>query len=279
MPMQREYDLDGTPEGVFGGELRFFREQAGLTQGQLAARVHVSHDVISKIETGQRPPARDFPERVDAVPEMDTRGGLARLWRRLSKAARQGVYPGWFRPWPEIEADATTLRWYEPLLVPGLLQTEDYAHTILSVSPGADKDKLDEQVAARMDRQAILERADGPQLWCVLDETVLYRPIGGAKVMRGQLDHLARLADEPKTTVQIIPAPVGAHAGLLGAFILADLDDHTWLYLETSAEGQISENKSLISGVAYRFDRLRSEALPRTASRDLIMKVAEDRWT
>jgi transcriptional regulator with XRE-family HTH domain len=220
MPMQREYDLDGTPEGVFGGELRFFREQAGLTQGQLAARVHVSHDVISKIETGQRPPARDFPERVDAVPEMDTRGGLARLWRRL-----------------------------------------------------------DEQVAARIDRQTILERADGPQLWCVLDETVLYRPIGGAKVMRGQLDHLARLADEPKTTIQIIPAPVGAHAGLLGAFILADLDDHTWLYLETSAEGQISENKSLISGVAYRFDRLRSEALPRTASRDLIMKVAEDRWT
>jgi hypothetical protein len=134
------------------------------------------------------------------------------------------------------------------------LQTEDYARTNLGVEPGADKDKLDEQVTARIDRQAILERADGPQLWCVLDETVLYRPIGGAKVMRGQLDHLARLADEPKTTVQIIPAPVGAHAGLLGAFILADLDDHTWLYLETSAEGQLSENKSLISGVAYRFE-------------------------
>jgi Domain of unknown function (DUF5753) len=134
------------------------------------------------------------------------------------------------------------------------LQTEDYARTNLGVEPGADKDKLDEQVTARIDRQAILERADGPQLWCVLDETVLYRPIGGAKVMRGQLDHLARLADEPKTTVQIIPAPVGAHAGLLGAFILADLDDHTWLYLETSAEGQLSENKSLISGVVYRFE-------------------------
>jgi hypothetical protein len=235
--------------------------------------------VISNIERGRRPPARDFPERLDAVPELDTRGGLARLWRRLSKAARQGVYPGWFRPWPEIETDATSLRWYEPLLVPGLLQTEDYAYTILAASPGADKDKLDEQVAARMDRQAILERTDGPQLWCVLDETVLHRSIGGAKVMRGQLEHLARLADEPKTTVQIIPASVGAHAGLLGAFILADLDDHAWLYLETSAEGQISENGPLISGVAYRFDRLRSEALPRTASRDLIMKVAEDRWT
>jgi hypothetical protein len=80
-------------------------------------------------------------------------------------------------------------------------------------------------------------------------------------------------------TVQIIPALVGAHAGLLGAFIIADLDGHSWLYLETSAEGQISDNASLITDVAFRFDKLRSEVLPWAASRDLILKVAEDRWT
>ena len=159
------------------------------------------------------------------------------------------------------------------------MQTEDYAHAILTAEPGADEDKLGEQVAARMDRQAILEGAGAPQMWCVLDEAMLHRSIGGTKIMRAQLEHLARLAERPKVTIQIIPASAGAHAGLLGAFVIADLDGHSWLYLETAAEGQVSEGASAISDVAFRFDRLRSEALPRSASRALIMKVAEDRWT
>src|ERR1700684_3285350 len=140
--VERDYDPDGTPEGVFGGELRFYREQAGMTQEQLAARVNVSHDVISKIETGYRPPARDFPERLDAVPELDTRKALAPVWRRLSKAARHRAYPGWFAPWPDIEAQATALRSYQPLLVPGLLQTERYARAILR---GAQADATDDE--------------------------------------------------------------------------------------------------------------------------------------
>lgn len=277
--MPREYDLDGTPEGVFGAELRYYRTQAGLSQMELAGLVNISHDVISKIETGQRPPAEDFPPRLDAVPELDTRGGLTRLWKHLKKSARHRAYPGWFSPWADIEAQAITLRSHEPLLVPGLLQTEDYARAILAAEPGADENKLDAQVAARMDRQAILERADAPQLWCVLDEGVLHRLIGESKIMRAQLEHLAVLAERPRTTIQVIPASVGAHAGLLGAFVIAELDGSAWLYLETAAEAQVSESASAITRAAFRFDTLRSEALPRTASRDLIRKVAEGRWT
>jgi transcriptional regulator with XRE-family HTH domain len=273
--MPRGNDQDGTPQGVFGAELRHHRERAGLSQTDLAALVNVSHDVISKIETGERPPAKDFPERLDAVPELDTRGGLARLWGNLRKGLRHRAVPGWFQPWTDIEAQAATLRWYEPLLVPGLFQTEDYARAILAARPGNKHDDLEDQVAVRMDRQAILARADAPQLWSVVDEGVLHRPVSGLKVMHDQLEHLADLAGNPQTTIQVIPASAGAHAGLLGGFIIADLDGSPGMvYLETAAEGEIADSPAVVAHAMLRFD-----ALPRAASRDLIMKVAEDRWT
>ena len=182
---------------MFGAELRFYRTRAGLPQKDLAARATVSHDVISKIETGERPPAGDFPPRLDAVPELDTRGALTRLWDHLKKGHKQRLY-GWFQQWAGIEARATVLRWYEPLVVPGLLQTEDYARAILSARPDGNLDDLDEQVAARLARQAILDRTGAPQLWCILDEGVLHRAIGGSKVMRSQLYRLAEVAGAPQ---------------------------------------------------------------------------------
>src|SRR5271169_5411977 len=209
--MPNDADRAGTPAGVFGAELRFYRTRADLSQKDLAARATVSHDVISKIETGERPPAEDFPPRLDVVPELDTRGALTRLWDHLNKGHKQRRY-GWFQQWAGIEAQATVLRWYEPLVVPGLLQTEDYARAILSARPDGNLDDLDEQVAARLARQAILGRTGAPQLWCILDEGVLHRAIGGSKVMRSQLHHLADVAEHPKTTIQVIRSG-GAHAG------------------------------------------------------------------
>ena len=120
--MPNDADRAGTPAGVFGAELRFYRTRAGLSQKDLAAKATVSHDVISKIETGERPPAEDFSPRLDAVPELDTRGALTRLWDHLKKGQRQRLY-GWFQEWADIEAQATVLRWYEPLVVPGLLHS------------------------------------------------------------------------------------------------------------------------------------------------------------
>ena len=191
--------------------------------------------MISKIETGDRPPAGDFPARLDAVPELDTRGALTRLRDHLKKGQKQRRY-GWFQEWAGIEAQATVLRWYEPLVVPGLLQTEDYARAILSARPDGNLDDLGEQVAARLARQAILGRTGAPQLWCILDEGVLHRAIGGSKVMRSQLYRLAEVAEHPRTTIQVIRSG-GAHAGLLGGFIIADLDSKPPVaYLETAAE-------------------------------------------
>jgi transcriptional regulator with XRE-family HTH domain len=276
--MPNDAERAGTPAGVFGAELRYYRTRAGLSQKDLAPRANVSHDVISKIETGERPPAEDFPPRLDAIPELDTQGALTRLWSHLKKSLKQRAY-GWFERWTDIEAEATALRSYEPLVVPGLLQTEDYARAILSARPDGDLNDLDEQVAARLARQSVLERPGAPQLWCVLDEGVLRRAIGGSKVMRSQLYRLADLADHPKSSIQVIQAG-GAHAGLLGGFVIADLDGKPpMVYLETAAEGQVTDSPSVAAHVALRFDRLRAEALPWAASRDLIKKVAEEEWT
>jgi hypothetical protein len=214
------------------------------------------------------------------VPELDSRGGLRRLWGNLRKGLRHRAVPGWFQPWAHIEADAAILRTYQPLLVPGLLQTEDYARAILAAAPGGKRDDLDDQVAARIDRQAILERVGPPQLWSVLDEGVLHRCIGGPKIMHDQLEHLADLAENPQTTIQVIPASAGAHGGLLGGFVIADVDSSPGMvYLETAPEGQIADSPAIVAHVTFRFDSLRSEALPRAASRDLIMKVAAEKWT
>jgi transcriptional regulator with XRE-family HTH domain len=276
--MPNDADRAGTPAGVFGAELRYYRTRAGLSQKDLASRANVSHDVISKIETGERPPAEDFPLRLDAVPDLDTRGALSRLWDHLKKGQKQRLH-GWFQEWADIEAQATALRWYEPLVVPGLLQTEDYARAILSARPDGNLDDLDEQVAARLARQAVLVRPDAPQLWCVLDEGVLHRAIGGSKIMRSQLYRLAEVAEHPKTTIQIIRV-AGAHAGLLAHFVIADLDARPpVVYLETAAEGHVTDSPSVAAHVALSFDRLRAEAESWASSRDLIRKVAEERWT
>jgi hypothetical protein len=181
--------------------------------------------------------------------------------------------------WAGIDAQATVLRWYEPLVVPGLLQAGEYARAILSARPDGNLDDPDEQVAARLARQAILDRTGAPQLWCILNEGVLHRAIGGSKVMRSQLHRLAEVAEHPKTTIQVIRTG-GAHAGLLGGFIIADLDSKPRVaYLETAAQGQITDSASVTGHVALTFDRLRAGAESWAASRDLIRKVAEERWT
>ena len=270
-----------SPLRVFGRMLRYYRAKSGMSQADLGGQVFCSADLISKIEMGQRAPTQEFAVACDGVPELSTGGSLAELREQLRDHLRQQVYPGWFHRWPEAEAEASALRWYEPLLVPGLLQTEDYASAVLrGAQPDADDERIADQVAARMQRQEVLAKADPPHLWCVIDEGVLHRRIGGGKVMHDQLLHLAEMSGRPKVSVQVVPFSAGARAGLLGAFIVAEPGgDHGTLYLETATVGQVVEVPSVVSQAALTFDMLRSEALPRGASNDLIMTTIEERWT
>jgi len=205
-----------------------------------------------------------------------TGGALVRLWPLVSRE----MLPGWFRPWIEIEREATALRSFEPLIIPGLLQTPQYARTLLAAQPAGTEDELEQLVATRIERQAILVRENPPHLWCLLDEGALHRCVGGGKTMHDQLLHLEEAAHRPKVAIQVVPFEAGAHAGLLGAFVIASFDGAgDIVYLETAASGQVTETPSVVAEVTLTYDTLRSEALPRTASRELIMKVAEQEWT
>ena len=164
-------------------------------------------------------------------------------------------------------------------MVPGLLQTAEYARAILAAGPDTMEDELEQMVAARLERQAILDRPRPPVLLVVLDEAVLHRGIGPPKIMHEQMLHLADLSGRHRITIQVVPARVGAHAGLLGGFAIASADSAPDIvYLETSADGQVAEKPRVVAQVTRRFDTLRAVALPKDDSRDLILKVAEERW-
>jgi Domain of unknown function (DUF5753) len=187
--------------------------------------------------------------------------------------------PDWFREWPDIEADAVTLRWFEPLIVPGLLQTQAYARALLRTRPDSTDEEIEAMVAARMDRQAVLAREKPPTLWIVLDEGVLHRPVGGPMIMGEQLAHLAGMTRRPNVIVQIVPASAGAYEGLRGPLVLASFASGTDVALQDAALfGQLIESDAGIAAVRAAWDTIKSEALPRSASIELIEKAAE-RWT
>lgn len=121
----------GQPVAGLRAELRYYRTKAGLSQEQLGSRVFCSGDLVGKVENGQRTPTRDFTLGCDAVSELDPRGALMRLWEQLQEHFTYKATPGWFHVWAGIERRATALRSWEPLLIPGLLQTPDYAREVL----------------------------------------------------------------------------------------------------------------------------------------------------
>lgn len=275
MPSIRELDSSAGPVEFFGAELRRWRTAAGLSQEQLGQRLGYDASLVGKVETGDRVPSQAFAEGCDrALP------GAGGLFLRIFRLARRwSGRPLWFNGWLDAERRATSLRTWEPLLIPGLLQTAEYARAILSANPDSEAD-IETYVAARLERQAILDRDRPPHLWVVLDEMVLHRCVGSAKVMHDQLLHLAEMAGRPRITIQIVPARVGVHAGLLGAFVIAGFDgDSDIVYLETSSDGQIIEQPRVVAQITLRFETLRSVALPKDESLDLILKVAEERWT
>jgi transcriptional regulator with XRE-family HTH domain len=248
----------------------------GLSQEQLGQRLGYSGAQVGKVEMGERAPVREFAQACDKTfPEVNG------LFVRMFKLARRwdGGYPTWFVEWLDSERRATSLCWWEPLLIPGLLQTADYARAILAADPETTEDQLEELVAARMERQAIFDRPDPPAFWALVDESVLHRMIGSHKIMYNQLLALADASCRKNITVQIVPGEIGAHAGLLGGFAIATSDNAGGtVYMESPDQGLTIKVPSVVRRLSLVFDTLRADALPRGASRDLIGKVAEQKW-
>jgi transcriptional regulator with XRE-family HTH domain len=265
------------PRQVFGAMVRFYREKTGLSRAELGRRICKSEALVEAIELGHRPATPTVTLDLEAA--LNTGGALARLREEMRGVLSSHAFPAWFLDWAVKEAEAATLRWFEPLVVPGLLQTEAYARAIFRARLRITPEELDELVAARMKRQEILTRDDPPTLWVILDEWVLRRPVGGPDVMAEQLTKLVEWARQPQVVIEILPASLGAHEGLNGAFIIADFNDGPAVgYHESTPGGQLMEQPNDVALLSLTWDTLRTDTLPRAASLAVLEEAATS-WT
>jgi len=187
--------------------------------------------------------------------------------------------PTWFEPYIGLESEVVRLRDFQSMVLPGLLQTEDYARAVLRAAPSAGPaDAIDVQVALRMERQTILSQDEPPGLWVVLSESVLRVQVGGAKVMRGQFARLIEIAGQPNVTRQVLPFSTGAHVQPISPFTIlefADPADPAVVYLEHLTGSLLLENAEEVARYSVVFDHLRAEALGTAQSAGLIAQVAD----
>jgi transcriptional regulator with XRE-family HTH domain len=265
-------DAETNPAAFLGDELRRARLAAGFSsQDALASKLGFDRTVIAKAETGQRPPTVDVLAAWCQACHLDDD-----LFGRLAMLARSGIgpVPSWFEDWLKAEGEAHALRIWQPLIIPGLLQTPEYARALF-LAAGADVVKADELVAVRVERQAILDRADPPHVVTVLDESVLHRLIGSPAIMRDQLEHVGSMAGRPNVQVQVVPSARGATAGLSGGFSLASCDGAPDVLRMEAVEDVTEERRPLVRHASVVFDLVRGDALPREESRTLILEAAE----
>ncbi|MFJ9595997.1 Scr1 family TA system antitoxin-like transcriptional regulator [Streptomyces virginiae] len=266
----RDLDPSASPLDYYGSELRRLREDAGLNQAQLGSIVFCTGSLIGQVETTRRVPTRDFSERVDAA--LGTGG----VFSRLVGLVLRHQLPTWFQAYAEMEARAAYISSFQPQLVHGLLQTEAYAGAVLGVWI---EEGLDAKVAARLERQRILDRKNPPLMWVVMSEAVLHQEIGGRAVMRDQLAHLAALRRREWVQVQILPYAAGAHAGLPGEFNLLRFEDNPDLvYTEDFVQGHMTANPQAFREGSLRYDHLQAAALSLEDSAALIARVLEERY-
>jgi transcriptional regulator with XRE-family HTH domain len=233
---------------ALGGHLRRLREASGIPRDAAGDTIRASSSKISRLELGR------VSSKERDVADLITLYGVTNPEEReiLLTLARQANAPGWWREYGDVlpnwfetylglEQAASVIRTYEPQLVPGLLQTEDYARAImllrhLHVSNG----EIERRVALRMARQALLSQPGAPDLWVALDEATLRRPLGDQKLQQAQLLQLIEMAERPNITLQIVPFDAGAHGAVGGPFTILrfsepDLPDIVYLEHLTNA--------------------------------------------
>ena len=274
MPRVRVLTPGASPMHHFGSEVRRAREAADMTQSELGDLVPCDKATVSRTEAGLTSPDEPFARACDAAfPAMT--GWFTRFWKDAQSWG--AALPPSLREFAAYEAQAVALWTFEHTVMPGLLQTEDYARAVLERHPNTTADQAADRVTARLARQRVLDRDEPPLLWVLLDENVLHREIGGAKIMHDQLAHLAGMARRPNITVQVIPR-TGAHVGLSGAFVIAETRETQVAHLDHIADGMTTDSPAIVAQVSTRFDTLRTDAYRGADSLIMIEEMAE-RWT
>lgn len=269
-----------------GIELRRLRLGAELTLDDVAKQLQMSESRLSRIETGRAVArSRDVRALLDLYEVADST--QRELLLRITREAQQKgwwtdyeeVLPAGFETYIDLEAEATSLRTWQNHLVYGLLQTEEYARALIHATGGGSTDQIEQLVALRMRRQELLTRPRPPQLWVVLDEAALHRPISSGEVMRDQLRHLIEVGKLDNVTVQVLPYDKGTHAGLGGPFTIIefpDLADQDVVYIDSSGGNIYLEKPRDVRRHARIFDHLRVEALGTGESAAFIDRVAKE---
>jgi transcriptional regulator with XRE-family HTH domain len=273
-----------------GSELRRLRKGAGLALEQVARELDCSQTRVSRIETA-RGRTKPKPEEIRKLCELysvtDERK-VRMLLDMLTNSQQEGwwesyedVLPSGLEVYVGLESDARAELAWEPSLVHGLLQTEDYARAILSAGPGNRPQDIDALVALRMDRQKLLkpdQPDDAPlELWAVLDEAVIRRPVGGAQVMKAQLTSLVESARQPNIDIQVVPSHKGAHPGLIGAFSVLEFEeDDPVIYVDSPAGNLYLEKRQVVRRFQKRYDTLRALALDPEETAALLQQAAEE---
>ncbi|WP_406109140.1 helix-turn-helix domain-containing protein [Micromonospora globbae] len=272
---------------LLGAQLRRLREASGVTREGAGWEIRASESKISRMELGRV----GFKERDVAdlltlygVTDAEERETLLKLARDANSPGwwhRYGdVLPAWFQSYLGLEAAAVLIRTYEVQFVPGLLQTPAYARAVVLLGHGsAAPDEIDRRVALRMRRQELLRRAEPPQLWAVIDEAALRRPIGGPGVMRDQLTALIEATRSPNIRLQIIPFAAGGHAAAGGAFTIlrfGDQDLPDIVYIEQLTSAIYLDKRDDLDHYALAMERLCVEAEPPERTTDLLARLRDE---
>ncbi|MEU8522680.1 helix-turn-helix transcriptional regulator [Streptomyces sp. NBC_01216] len=272
MPAPKELDPSASLAALYGTKLRKLRGRARLTQRQLGDRVPIAHSRIAQFELGNEVPPEDVNGKLDLILGAD--GDLVDLWGHL----RRTPYPDWARRYMALEPRAVKMLKYMAQAVPGLWQTEDYARAVLRTSRPRDSEgEIEKLVSARLERQAILCRESPPLFWCIVDEAVLRRPVGGPVVMAEQLDRLLALATTPHAVLQVLPFGAGEHPVMGGSLTLLAFDRGPDVaYTESSHSGELVEAQEEVAAYALAYDLLQAKALAPDESLNLVRSVVEE---
>ncbi|MFP8886421.1 helix-turn-helix domain-containing protein [Streptomyces mangrovi] len=266
---------------VLGRRLQDLREKAGMRREEAAKVLHVASATIRRMETAEV--ALKIPYVRLLLEAYGVTGHDAGTFVALAEEANRpgwwqrfrDVLPDWFSVHVSLESSARVIRAYEPHVVPGLLQTEEYARRILRKGAvgRAVKGEVERHVALRMERQRLLTRADAPRLWVLVEETALRRPVGPPQVMRAQVDRLLEEAERPNVTLQITEFSSGFHPGTYGPFVLfrfglPELPD--MVYVEYLTGAVYLDERTEVASHLELLDRMSAQAATARRTKEIL---------
>ncbi|MEV4105796.1 helix-turn-helix transcriptional regulator [Nonomuraea sp. NPDC049649] len=272
---------------LLGSQLRRLRESKGVSREEAGHLIRGSESKISRMELGRVGfKERDVADLLtlygvtddearEAVLDLVASANEPGWWHRFND-----ILPTWFQAYVGLEEAATRIRTYEVQFVPGLLQTKEYARAVVTAgSAGLSPEEISRRVDLRLERQRMFDRPDSPVFWAVIDEAALRRPIGGAEVMRAQIEHLIDLMRQPSITIQVMPFSFGGHSAEGGAFTIlrfADTELPDVIYVEQLASALYLDKREDVDRYTEVMERLCAVSTTPDETVELLRAIADE---